>query len=160
MARSLTQTIRQALFAQNTNVVVLLLVTIENEALEAPIRLTSNAVNTISRGNTFVRFPFDLTLPDDVEDRAPRAKLVVDNVSREIIGLVRTLPTQPRVTIEVIDAAAPDAVAETYGPFLFQNAEWDAMNVSGDLMIDDRSNEPFPEGTYNPVDFPALFKAV
>ena len=56
-----------------------------------------------------------------------------------------------------ITASTLDTVEEAWGPFRLSEPDYDAMTVSGELIIDDRSQEPYSEGLYNPVDFPALF---
>ena len=86
------------LAAQETGTAWLVLLTITHPGLPTPIRVTSDGVVTVHNGNTFDPFPFEVTLPDDVEGRAPQAHLRIDNTSQEIIALLRGLVTPPSLT--------------------------------------------------------------
>ncbi len=157
MSRSLSSLTRQALYAPETSDVFLILLTLSHAALSPPIRVTSDAVATVSRGNSFVPFPFDLVLPDDLEGRAPRARLVIDNIDRQIVAAVRTLSSSPTVLIEIIRAASPDSVEAQFVDFKLTNVSYDAQRVEGDLSIEDFTAEPFPAASFSPSLFPGLF---
>lgn len=163
MPRQLTQALRQASHAAQTAACPILLVTIDHPSLlGAPIRLTSDNVHTLSRGELYVRIPFELTLPDDVEDRPPRAKISVANISREMIRFIEELPPgeAPKVLLELVMAGALDNVEEAWGPFRMTEPDYDARTLSAELAIDDRSQEPFGHERYTPDMFIALFAAV
>lgn len=157
MSRSVSSLTRQALYAGATGEVFLILLTIDHTSLAEPIRVTSDSVTTASRGNNFVAFPFDLSLPDDQEGRAPRARLVIDNVDRQIVQAVRSLTSAPSVLIEIIRGAAPDTVEAQFVDFKLTNVSYDAQKVEGDLMIEDFTAEPFPAAIFAPSLFPGLF---
>src|SRR5512132_1584543 len=63
------------LSAQETGTAWLVLLTLTHPELDRPIRVTSDGVETLSQGNLFSPFPFEVTLPDDVEGRTPQAEL-------------------------------------------------------------------------------------
>lgn len=107
--------------------------------------------------NLFLAYPFKLSLPDDVQTSAPRAKLSIDNVSREIAQLIRTISTPPNVLIEIVRIDDPDSVEMSLPMFRLRNVEWDALQISGDLTIDEIEKEPFPQRRYTPAEFPGLF---
>lgn len=157
MSRSISSATRQAFYAGETGETFLVLLTLSHAGMEAPIRVTSDAVTTVSRGNSFVPFPFDLILPDDEDNRAPRAKLVIDNVDRQIVQAVRGLSSAPTVLIEIIRAAAPDTVEAQFVDFRLTNVSYDAQRVEGVLTIEDFTAEPFPAATFSPGLFPGLF---
>ncbi len=160
MPRTLTAAFRRASRAAHSAACPILLVSIDHPSLEGtPIRLSSDGEHTLSRGATFVRLPFELTLPDDVEDRPPRARITVSNVSREIVRFVRDIPPgeAPTVLLELVLAGDPDTVEEAWGPFRLTEPDYDALQVSAELAIDDRSQEPFGAERYTPDLFPALF---
>ncbi len=157
MSRSLTSITRQALNAPETGEVFLILLTLSHTSLGVPIRVTSDNVTTVSRGNSFIPFAFDLTLPDDQENANPRAKLVIDNVDRSIVAALRSIATAPTETIEVIRAADPDVVEARFLDFKLTNVTYDSQRVEGDLTIEDFTAEPYPAGLFTPNSFPALF---
>lgn len=152
-----TDAFRRSAFDPNTAEVWLVLLTISHEQLAEPIRVVNNTVEIVSRGETFIGYPFEITLPDSQEESAPRARLAIDNVSREISQSIRTITSAPSVLIEIIRAADPDTVEVAWPNFALRNVHWDAMRVSGDLTIEDFTAEPYPAGIFSPASFPGLF---
>ena len=153
----MTTALTTSAFAQDTDEVWLVLITIDHDDLAQPIRVVNNTEDITSNGETFVGFPFDITLPDAREDAPPRARLVIDNVSREIAQAVRTITSAPTVTIEVVRAGDPDTVEQSWPFFKLRNVKWDVAQVSGDLTLEDFTREPYPAGIFSPASFPGLF---
>ncbi len=114
-------------------------------------------MDTISRGEVFVSYPFDLTLPDDDEARAPRARLVIDNVDRQIVATLRDLATSPVLTLEIVRAAAPDVVEAAFHDFRLRNVRYDSYVIEADLTIEDFTAEPYPAASFCPSLFPGIF---
>jgi hypothetical protein len=152
-----TDALTASAFAADTDEVWLVLVTIEHADISPPIRVVNNTENITSRSELFVAFPFSITLPDSREDAPPRARLTIDNVSREIAQAVRTITSAPVVTIEVVRAADPDTVEISWPFFTLRNIKWDAGKVSGELTLEDFTSEPYPAGIFSPASFPGLF---
>ena len=148
---------KQSAFAQETADVWLVLLTISHTNISPSIRVVNNTENVTSRGNLFTAFPFDITLPDNREDAPPRARLVIDNTSREIAEAVRAITSPPSVNIEIIRAADPDTVETTFPYFSMRNIKWDSGKVSADLTLEDFTNEPYPGLTFTPAYFPGIF---
>ena len=153
----MTTDLTTSAFAQETDEVWLVLVTIDHADLSQPIRVVNNTEDVTSGGDTYVAFPFDITLPDAREDAPPRARLVIDNVSREIAEAIRTISSAPSVTLEVIRAADPDTIEISWPFFKLRNVKWDVGKVSGDLTLEDFTSEPYPAGIFSPASFPGLF---
>lgn len=63
---------------------LLILLEITHADLTAPVRVVNNTVDIISCGNNFIACPFDITLPDDIGEQLPQAKLEIDNIGREL----------------------------------------------------------------------------
>ncbi len=144
-------------FAQETTEVLLVLLTIEHEDITT-IRLVDNNEDIISNSETFTAFPFSVVLPDSREDSPSHAQLTIDNVSREISEVVRTVSSAPTVTISIIKASAPDTLQRTF-PFLeMRNIQWTATLLKADLTKEDFTEEPFPAGHFVPSQFPGLFE--
>ena len=157
MSRSLSSAARQSVYAAETGEAFIILLTLSHASLAIPIRVTSDAVVTTSRGNSFIPFPFDLILPDDQDNRSPRARLVIDNVDRQIVQAVRSLSSAATVLIEIIRAASPDTVEAQFVDFKLTNVSYNAMRVEGNLTIEDFTSEPFPAASFSPSLFPGLF---
>lgn len=157
MSRPVSLTARQALFAQETGEAFLILLTIDHASLAQVIRVTSDQVTTVSRGQEFVPFAFDLTLPDDAENASPSARLRIDNVDRQIIAAIRRIESAPSVLMEIVRAQEPDMVEAAFPDFKLTDISYDSQVVEGNLTIEDFTAEPFPAGTFSPGLFPGVY---
>lgn len=135
----------------------LALLTIDHADLTVPIRVVCNNEDVASRGEEFIAFPFGFTLPDDKEDAPPGASLTISNVSREIGQAIRSIVGPPTVLIEVVRASDPDTVELVSPVFLLRSVRYDAQQVTGVLMVEDLTREPFPALKFTPGPFPAVF---
>lgn len=157
MPRSLSTNALLALTAQETEEVFVILLTIEHDDLTDPIRVCSDNQNVVSRGETYIAFPFQLTLPIDDASRPPAAQLSIDNVTREIGVAIRTITSPARILFEIVRADAPDVVEVEFPNFLLRNVSYDALQVTGDLVVEDLTIEPYPGIKFTPANFPGLF---
>ncbi|MDH3997702.1 MAG: DUF1833 domain-containing protein [Desulfuromonadales bacterium] len=157
MRRNLSLTAREAIYAQQTDQVFLLLLTIDHADLTTPIRVANNNEAIVSRGDNYVAYPFQINLPPDRDEQISQVTLSIDNVDRQIVQAVRSLGSSPSVSLEVILASDPNYVEA--GPFDFslKSVDYDALTVSGTLGFEDLLNEPFPGDTFSPAEFPGLF---
>ena len=154
MTRS-AEFIRSA-FASETDEIWLILLTISHADLTDDIRVVHNTENVTSRGDLFVGFAFELSLPLDSHERPPVAELRIDNVSQEIALAIRSISSAPSVKIEIIRAADPGTVELSLDGFMLRDVSWDAASVTGSLTLDDIATEPYPAGIFSPASFPGL----
>lgn len=157
MTRTTSSTLKSAVFAEETSEVFIILLTLNHADLSAPIRVSSDAVDTTSRGNTFVAFPFDLQIADEDSTSSPRATLSIDNIDRQVITAIRTISSAPTVLVEVVLSSDPDTVEVSFPDFKLENVSYDAYNVSGDLVIEEFTAEPYPSGVFTPAEFGGMF---
>ncbi len=163
--RSIAAVLKYAMMQQETGEVPLVLLTITHPTLPEPIRLVNDATtesgstNLVRGGNTYVAYPFDIQLPSDVENEAPRARLTVSNVSREIVAFARIANPAPEVWISVVRAAAPDEAGAEFGPLEFGTPEIDDLWITTDLVSADESLMPVAARTFDAACFPALLRA-
>lgn len=157
MSRTLSATARAAIFAQQTDQVFLALLTLTHASLPGPIRVVNNMVDIVSRGDTFIGYPFQIALPGESEDELPRVQVMIDNVDRTLVEAVRTLTSPPTLTLEIVLASAPDTVEAGPFPFSLRNVEYDAHVITGDLAFEDVLNEGFPQHSFTPNHFPGVF---
>lgn len=165
--RTVSLNFRRALFAQEAAEVPIFLLTISHPTLAAPILLTTDPTTrittdplvygTISRGNTFLYAAVDLQLPDEQDGSAPAAKLSIQNVTRDIIPLARSVQTPPQVKIETVLASDLDTVEIVWPSFDMTGLTYDVSSLQFDLTIDALTTEPFPAGSFGPANFPSLF---
>jgi Domain of unknown function (DUF1833) len=137
------------LAAQECATAWLVLLTINHPSLTTPLRFTSDAKPTISNSQTYQSFPFEITLPDDVEGRAPQAHLRIDNTSQEVIAILRGLTTPPTVTMQIVRSAAPNVVEREWGGLEWRASTYDVGFITGTLTVDDLATEEFPYITFD-----------
>lgn len=75
---------RRNLLATSADEPFLVLLEITHPELEVPVRVVNDTQNITVQGNEFIACPFEITLPDDVDQQTPKAKLSVDNIGREL----------------------------------------------------------------------------
>lgn len=135
--------------------------------LPVPIRVVNNTKPVTLNGTSgedYLAFAFELTLPDQLEDSPPTARLRIDNVSREIGDGVRAITTPATVRIlvvRVIDASTDPVLVEVeveFPAFRLTNVTVDALTVDGQLIMEDLIREPFPAYVFSPAEFPGLIK--
>jgi hypothetical protein len=158
MSREVTSTTLDALFAQQTDKIVLLLLTISHTDLDTPIRVVNNTQNITSRGNEYIGFPFSIELPGSSADQLPRVQLTICNVDRQIIIACRSITGPPTVTLEAIRADDPDTLLLESYEFQLIDIEADALVVTGTLAFEPILDEPYPGYRFTPEFFPGLFE--
>ena len=154
---TITSAFRAAAFAQQTDQVFLVLLTINHASLAEPIRVVNNYENVTRAGNTYVGFPFDIELPGDFEEALPSVRLTICNVDRQIVYAIRTLTGPPTITIRVVLASNTADVQA--GPYVMtlRGADYNSLTVSGTIMPEDVLNEVFPGDSFTPAVAPGLF---
>mgnify|MGYP000560181802 CR=1 FL=1 len=160
MPRQLSLAAREALYAEATDAVFLLLLTIDEASLSEPLRVVLDTAEVTSRGNLFVPLMFEIDLPEERGDSVSSVRIRVDNVDRRIVEAVRLAIGRPQVLLEVVLADDPDTVEA--GPFQFslESAEYDHLWVTGELVFDEIVNRRAPAHTYSPYNFPDAFRQI
>jgi hypothetical protein len=169
MARSLSLDMLNEMYAEQSGVVVICLLTIEHPSWADPIRISSDPTErvsteplyyrTMSRGDEFFFAPFQIQLPDDVEDQAPSCNFMIENVSRDLIGIVRSIDLREgpaQMTIELVTSEDLDTVEIEYPTFEIRSVQYNATTLTFSAQIDHMATEPFPSGTFDPSGFPAI----
>jgi hypothetical protein len=155
--RNLSADALRALHAPQTGEAFVVLLTLSHASLDTPLRVAGSDTVVFSRGDEFTPYPFALTLPDDAARQSPEARLVIDNVDRQIMAALRGLSSAPAVTIEIVRAAAPDVVEARFDAFRLGQVSYDSRLIEGILSLEDFTAEPFPAGSFSPGHFPGLF---
>jgi len=152
-----TQALKELLYDQETEEVLVVLITISHDDLASPVRVCSDSENITSRSDLFVAYPFEITLPTDDPEDLPSINLRIDNVDRTIVQNVRSITSAPSVLVEVIRASAPDTVEVSLPDFKIERINFDALTVSGSLTLESFLQEPYPTATFDPARFPGGF---
>lgn len=164
--RPLSNTAKAAIYAQNTDECFITLVTIDHDNFTAPVRVASDPFEVlpdagvrgvVSRGEEYIFLPFTIELPAQDDTGVARARISVDNISREIVAAVRSATSALSITIEVVLASDVDTPELTVSDFRLDRVTYDALTVSGDISVEYFDLEPFPARRFTPSDFPGLF---
>ena len=164
----ISDNLRQVSYAQETDVAVIILLTLRTNDLPDAIRICStpvekfadlgeNVYGCTSNGQRYLFLPFNIVLPQDDKTGAVTAKLTIDNVNRQIVQYARETKSAINVDIQVILSNDLDAVELEFKDFKLTNVSYDAFTDSGDLSVDYLGLEPFPCGRFTPSGFPGLF---
>lgn len=151
-ALTISTNLKQDAWSQESSLPLVLL-EIDHADLADPILVVNNKENITSNGDEYTAFPFEILLPDSNDSAPPRAKLKIDNVSREIAQAIRTITSPPSVTIKVVRPETPDTVEAVFTGMKLLSVPYDALTVEGELFFEDLTREPFPAYTFNPANY-------
>jgi hypothetical protein len=145
---------------QETDEVAVVLLTIEHPQLNPAARICSDAVDLVSRGETFKGgIPFEYAFPDEDPERQVSVRLSIDILDQKLVEMIRTIPPDPRptVTMELVMASTPDIVEA--GPYIFElvAADWDITAAEFEIGFEDLLNEMCPHHRFLPSTHPGLF---
>lgn len=154
---------RAALYRQETDEVLLCLVTISHPDLPQTIRFVNNTVDIVSRGETYIAYPFQVELPDEDPEHPPAVEISIDAIRPEDpdldpVAIVRSLTTAPTFTFEVVLASTPNQVEITAGEIDLLSVDYDAMTLTGRLEYANTLSRPFASHSLSPSYFPGLFQ--
>lgn len=151
----ITVSIRAAFLPQTTAEVWAVLLTIDHQDLAAPVRLTSDVVGTISRGNLYDSRGVRATLPPQQPGRIGTAQIEFEDVAGTLDRLLG--PPSPwrlmTITVELIFLSAPDTVQKQMAGIVTAGPTWEAgilgMEVAPSLTYNELGgsvyfNQAFP----------------
>lgn len=169
MTRAISPAYRASLQALATGDVDLIFLKIAHAALEEDIRVVADPVDFVFEGETYVGFPFDITLLSDA-DEVPRTKLSVQNVDRRIGDALQAISSPARLTLTLCCSADFDltqrprvplgAVSIEYqarGLYL-TNVSLDALTVTGDVVGLDFGQRVWPYRRATKTALPGLYR--
>lgn len=167
MSRTVSASFLNAINSQETEEVVICLLTVTHEDLAEPIYLSSDPTMrisdsplvyaTVSRGNEYLFLPFEFTLPDDKSDSPPRVQLSIDNTDRSLVAMLRSFTTPASIKLEIVLASSLDDVEIELPALQLSEVTIGEDRVTADLVADALINEPSPSGQFTPGAFPGLF---
>lgn len=157
---------KQAMFAPQTDEAFIILITIEGEGLNDPIRVSSDPTQllvnagvrgTVSRGDEYLYLPVEINLPQQDDTGVSRATLSIDNIDRRVVEAARRATKGLSVTIEIVLSSDPDVVEASLPDFSFESVRYNAFTVTGDISIEYFDLEPFPSFRFTPSLWPGIF---
>ena len=124
-------------------------------------RLSENSSDVVygvvSRSKNYVFLPLEITLPQEEEAQAPRCSIVMRDVTRYLIPVIRELKEPPKVKLELVLSSTPDVVEVSFDGFYVTNFNYNRDQVTCELQMVNYEREPFPVHSFSPATFPRLF---
>ncbi len=167
---------RRAIDATSSDEVEVALIRITHPSITEPVRLSTDDTSIFSYepliyctystwlapiGTTApVPYLFGLVstaLPDDQEDQAQSAKLVLEVVDQDMAKVCRSINDRDaRADIAVVHASAPNALMAEYIGLPITMAEGDNATITLTLSRQSMADEPFPAGRMTRAAFPGV----
>lgn len=134
-----------------------MLVRIDNPALSGPVRIASDTRDWTIGGETYVGIPLVIDMPQDVAKEAARARIVVDNVGRDLLAELEAFPpgTALQVELRLISRAAP-SVVEWEFVVSASSATADAATITMTLSDDELAGRLAVALRYDPDTAPGI----
>lgn len=148
------------MFAQETAAIFCGAVVVDHPDLPTPAYFVANTQNIQFLGDTYLAVPFDLILSPDNEASPPQAKLIMDNVDRQLVSAVRALREPPSMQLSVLRIDAANSITREFGPMPFSvtSVSADAQRMELTLGYNfDLLNEPSMKLRFTPQAAPGLF---
>ena len=123
-----------------------------NTATVGNWHLSASEIST----DTYVAFPFTLTLPNEVEGQIARCNIQMDNVSRRLVDEIREQENRLRVDITVIEASSGDIIA-MFPEFKARDVRYSATSLTMSLTLEELLHETFPGMLFSKKNFRGLF---
>ena len=142
--------------ASATDEAFLFLLTITDSSGDV-LRVVNNNEEVISRGNTFIAYPFSIILANDDGNTLPVLQLTIDNVDQMIVEGIRESLQPPMFLLELVLSSDPDTVEKSISQLRLGNIKYDALSVTGILTPMNTLTRRFPAESYTPVNYPGLF---
>jgi hypothetical protein len=158
MARSLPTAVITAVNKQTTTSIFLVLLEVYHPDI-GTYYFVNNTENVVAGANTYLAFPFSVTLPPDDPELQVRARLTLSNVTTELAVLRSIAGQRTRATfaLKVIEASDPTTVLQSVSGLVAASVSYNADLMDIDLTIDNFLTEPFPSATFSPSTFPGIF---
>lgn len=155
--RLLSPTFLAAIHGAESAEVLLPLVKLSHPDWPEDIRIVPDWNAITHQSEQYTPYAFQITLPDDDEVGVPVLKWTADNVSREIVMLMRGVTDKITARVVWVLASQPDTIEA--GPFDVEMTavEYDAQTLSGTMQVEPILDGPFGHMTMTPKTAPGLF---
>jgi Domain of unknown function (DUF1833) len=156
MARSFSDTLKLALSRQDSDEVLVILLTLSHPDFPTPLRICNDSKIVTSGGEDFLPLPFLITMPDDSADQVPQVNVTLDAVDRTLINAIRSISDAPSLLMEFVLASSPDMI-EAGWDFIMRDIAYDAFTITAVLSYEQILDEPFPGDQVTPTTLPGVF---
>lgn len=166
-----------ALFKPDSSQTLITLLTIYDPANEANVlvRLADNYTQRLSDLATdtdiiygvrrsesgvptdYIFLPMQITLPSEEQNTAPRCSIVLNDVTKYVVPIIRTITGPPKVKLELVLNTSVSTTEISFDKLYISSFNYDANQITAELSMIDFAVEPFPAYGFTPKQFPGLF---
>jgi len=166
MPISVSNAFREIMFAENTDEWVAVLLELEHPQYVGTFRVTTAGhrlsefplkYGIIHNSEEYIFVPMEFQLPADLDGGAHNARLVIENISRDLLVFIRSIQTPGKCTIKIISSINVNFVEREFPVLDIKGATWNAETITIEMGLNALDTEPIPADTFNPAGFPALF---
>lgn len=135
-----------------------ILLEINHAGLASPIRVINDTQNLTSNGYEYIAFPFEVVLPDDFENKLPKAQLTISNVGKDLMYWIETTDggAGSTATFKQVMRSRPNQIEWSITMSLF-NVMATNMAVNAELGFENLFSKPAISMQYRPDNSIALF---
>ena len=108
---------------------------------------------------TFAAIPFQADFPEFEEGKVPETRIIVDNVSRELVPHIESAVHLRADLIAIYrEYRSDDVSAPCFGPveFIVRQVSMTGTRIEGMASIDNLANKKFPSRVYTTKEYPGL----
>jgi hypothetical protein len=156
--RTISTAAKKEVFASQSGAVFLSVLQIIHSTITT-IYLVNNSADVVYDGNTYTGYAFKFSPPSDKEGNKDSAKLLMSNIDRSILAIVRAISTPLTVRAAVIMILPTGAISKEAGwwEFDLKDISYDAMTISGTLSFNFELNHNASQVKYNNLTFPGIY---
>lgn len=161
----------RAIFSPDADSDLIFLLTVYNpdNPDEVIVRLADNSTGRISEtaeeviygvvsnNQEFIFLPMEITLPTEEEAQAPKCSITLNDVTRYITPIIRTITGPAKIKMELVLSKTPNRVEVSFSGFYISSFTYNAQTVVAELSMIDYEREPFPMHSFSPAYFPGIF---
>jgi hypothetical protein len=158
MARAYSAEYKSTLAKVSAEEAPVILLQIDHPGLPTPIRVVNDTQNLTSNGQEYIAFPFNCVLPDDFENKLPKARLTISNVGKDLMQWLEATDggIGSTATFSQVMRSRPNQVEWTITMALF-NVMANNVEVSAELGFENLFAKPAISVQYRPENSPGLF---
>lgn len=158
MARNYSTAYKSTLAEVSADETPLILLEITHASLGTTVRICNDTIDVTSNGNLYIAMPFRCTLPDDFENRIPKASLSIDNVSKDLMQWIESSNGAKNAQVRFIQImrSRPNTIEWEITLTMF-NVKATVQEITGELGFQNLFSKPAISIQYRPENSPGVF---
>jgi len=160
MPRSLSPSGIASIQSQETGDVWVAIIELDHPTFAQTIRLVNNDESVMYGGHPYSPFPFELSLPNDVDGELPVLDWAASNVSRELVPEFRAAAASAgyiQARVAWLRANDPTTLEVGWLDLEIRNIPYDTTTLRGTMSVEPLLDQQFGHKKFDPILAPGLF---